>query len=181
MTPATVRRVSSSVIGVALLLLLAAATDSGAQVVVRDLSSGARVKLLSPAAGVPWHATAIVDSVGKDTLYVRSLSEPPRLRSAPRVSIPLGSIQSLDVSAGRASRIARAGRGALWGLTIYAIYAGAYIAHEKATCQGPDCFGEGMAWIGLAGGVPWSAGAGAAIGAALPVERWRRVTLDGTR
>lgn len=72
-------------------------------------------------------------------------------------------------------------RGALWGLAVYAVFAGAYIAREKATCREPDCFGEGMAWIGLAFGVPWSAGVGAAIGGALPVERWRGVTLDGSR
>ena len=181
MTRATVGHVSSSVVVGALLLLAAFTIPSAAQRVDRDLPTGTRVRILAPAVGVPWKATAIVDSVGSDTLYVRSLSEPPRLRSAPRVSIPLGSIQSLDVSTGRASRIARAGRGALWGLAVYAIFASAYIAREKATCRGPDCFGEGMAWIGLAGGVLWSAEAGAAIGAALPVERWHRVTLDGNR
>jgi hypothetical protein len=180
MTPATVRHVSSSVIGGALLLLAASTTRSAAQRVGRDLPSGTRVKLVAPGAGVPWSATAIVDSVGSDTLYVRSLSEPPRLRSAPRVSIPLGSIQSLDFSTGRVSRIARAGRGALWGLAVYTVLAGAFIAREKATCHGPDCFGEGMAWIGIAGGVPWSAATGAAIGAALPVEHWRRVAVDGS-
>jgi len=61
------------------------------------------------------------------------------------------------------------------------VLASTYIVHEKRTCRGPDCFGEGFAWIGLAAGVPWSAGVGAAIGAALPVERWHRVTLDGSR
>ena len=174
------RQNSAFVIGTAL-LLVAFANRSAAQRVVRDLSSGARIKLVAPEAGVRWSATAIVDSMGADTLYVRSLSEPPRLRSALRVSIPFGSIRSLAVSGGRVSRIGRAGRGALWGLAVYALVAGTYIVHEKATCHGPDCFGEGMAWIGLAGGVPWSAGVGAAIGAALPVERWHRLTLDGSR
>lgn len=177
----TPRRIALSVIGGALLLFLAATTQSAAQGGARDLSSGARVKLVAPAMGVTWNATAIVESVSGDTLYLRSLSEPPRLRSAPRVAIPFGSIQSLAVSGGRVSRIGRAGRGALWGLAVYAVLAGAYVAHEKATCQGPDCFGEGLAWIPLAGGVPWSAGVGGAIAAALPVERWRRVTLEDSR
>lgn len=178
MTAATLRHVSSSVIGGVLFLLVASTTQSGAQGVVPAISSGARIKLVAPEAGVPWTATAIVDSVGGDTLYVRSLSEPPALRSASRVSIPFASIHRLAISGGSVSRMRRAGRGALWGLAVYAVVAGTFIAREKATCREADCFGEGMAWIGFAFGVPWSAGAGAAIGAALPVERWRRVTLD---
>jgi hypothetical protein len=144
-----------------------------------NLSVGARIKVVAPEGGVPWSATAIVDSLGSDTLYVRSLSEPPTLRSASRVAIPLGAIRRLQVSGGRASRAARAGRGALWGLAVYALVAGSYFAHEKATCHEADCFGEGEAWIGFAFGVPWSAGIGAVVGAALPVERWRRVRLGG--
>jgi len=175
MTPA-----SLSIVGAAL-LLSASAAQATAQRVMPSVSTGARIKLVAPEAGVPWSATAIVDSVGVDTLYVRSLSEPPSLRSASRVAIPLGAIRRLQVSGGSASRIGRAGRGALWGLAVYAILAGTYIVHEKRTCQGADCFGEGMAWIGLAGGVPYSAGIGAAVGAVLPVERWHRVTLEGIR
>ncbi len=175
------RRMWTFAVAGALLSLVAFTTRSAGQRVVPQLSTGARIKLVAPAAGVPWSATAIVDSLSEDTLYVRSLSEPPRLRSASRVSIPLEAIRGLQVSGGSASRIGRAGRGALWGLAVYAIFAGAYIAREKATCHGPDCFGEGLAWIPLAGGVPWSAGVGAAVGAALPVERWHRVPLGGIR
>ena len=171
----TLRHVSS-VVG-ALLSLVVATTRSGAQRIPPDLASGARIKIVAPEAGVPWSAIGIVDSVGADTLYVRSLSEPPLLRSASRVSVPFASIKRLAISGGRASRVGRAGRGALWGLAVYAILAGTYIVHEKTTCEGPDCFGEGMQWIGLAGGVPWSAGIGAGIGAVLPVERWHRVTI----
>jgi hypothetical protein len=175
------RRVWSFAVGGALLFLVAFTTRSAGQRAVPQVSTGARIKLVAPAAGVPWSATAIVDSLNEDTLYVRSLSEPPGLRSAARVSIPLGAIQRLQVSTGSASRVGRAGRGALWGLAVYAVFAGAFIAHEKGTCQGPECFGEGYAWMGLAAGVPWAAGLGAAIGAALPVEHWHRVTLDGSR
>jgi len=179
MTWTTLRHASFSIIAGAL-LVLPPTTRLAAQRVA-DLSSGARIKLVAPEAGVPWTATAIVDSVSRDTLYVRSVSEPPALRSASRLSVPLASIHRLSISGGRASRIGRAGRGALWGLAVYTVLASTYIVHEKTTCRGPDCFGEGFAWIGLAGGVPWSAGVGAAIGAALPVERWHRVTLDGSR
>lgn len=180
MLPANLRHLTCSAIGAATLLVVFASLTS-AQQIARGLSSGARVRLVAPEAGVPWSATAIVDSVSAETLYVRSLSEPPLLRSVPRVPIPFGSIRRLDVSGGRASRVGRAGRGALWGVAVYAIVAGTYIAHEKMTCQGPDCFGEGYAWIGLAAGVPWSAGVGAAVGASLPVERWHRLRLDGSR
>jgi hypothetical protein len=181
MARADMRRIWSFAAAGALLSLVAFTTRSAGQRAAPQLSTGARIKLVAPAAGVPWNATAIVDSLGEDTLYVRSLSEPPGLRSASRVSIPLGAIRQLQVSGGSASRIGRAGRGALWGLAVYAVFAGTYIAHEKATCQGPECFGEGLAWIPLAGGVPWSAGIGATIGAALPVEHWHRVPLDGIR
>jgi hypothetical protein len=60
-------------------------------------------------------------------------------------------------------------------LAVYGALAGAYIVHESATCHGPDCFGEGFAWIGLIGGIPWAAGTGDAVGYSLPVERWRAV------
>jgi hypothetical protein len=175
------RRLPSSAIGGALFLIFATTTRAAAQGAVSDLAAGARIKLVAPKAGVPWSAIGIVDSVGEDTLYVRSLSEPPSLRSASRVSVPFTSIQRLAISGGRVSRVGRAGRGALWGLAVYAIFASTYIVHERNTCRGADCFGEGFAWIGLAAGVPWSAGIGAAVGAVLPVERWHRVTLDASR
>lgn len=59
-------------------------------------------------------------------------------------------------------------RGALWGLAIYGVAAAAYVIHESATCRGPDCFGEGQAWLGLAAGVPVALGIGAAVGAVWP-------------
>ena len=179
MMAATWRHLSSSIIAVTL-VVLPSATHVEAQRVA-DISSGARIKLVAPEAGVPWSATAIVDSVGRDTLYVRSLSEPPALRSASRVAVPLASIHRLAISGGRASRIGRAGRGALWGLAVYAVLAGANIVHHETACRSGCVEDDGFQWIGLAAGMPWSAGIGAAVGAALPVERWHRVTLDGSR
>jgi hypothetical protein len=82
----------------------------------------------------------------------------------------------LDESTGRRSRAARARKGALWGLGAYALLAGTYIVHENSTCgRTSECFGEGMAWITVLGAIPWSAGIGAAIGLALPVEKWRKI------
>jgi len=181
MTLATLRWIFLPLMSGTLLLLFASPARVEAQRVMPSISAGARIKLVAPEGGVPWSATAIVDSVGRDTLYVRSLSEPPALRFASRVAIPFGAIRRLHVSGGSASRARHTGRGALWGLAIYALVGGSYFAHEKATCHEADCFGEGEAWLGFAFGVPWSAGIGAAIGAMLPVERWRRVTVDGNR
>src|SRR4051812_36520351 len=65
-------------------------------------------------------------------------------------------------------RAAHVRRGVVWGLSIYALLAAGYVAHEKATCHGPECFGEGFAWIGLAAGVPIAAGVGAGVGALWP-------------
>ena len=179
MTSTTLRHVCSSILA-AVVLVLSAVTAAAAQRVT-ELSTGARIKVVAPEAGVPWAATAIVDSVSRDTLYLRSLSEPPVLRSAARVSVPLTSIRRLAISGGRASRIDRAGRGALWGLAVYTVLASTYIVQRNTTCRRECVDDDGFAWIGLAAGLPWSAGIGAAIGAALPVERWHHVTLDGSR
>lgn len=61
-------------------------------------------------------------------------------------------------------------KGTLWGLGIYAAIAGAFIVHERMSCDGSDCFGEGMAWIGLAEGVPLSMLTGFIVGYAWPVR-----------
>ena len=83
----------------------------------------------------------------------------------------------LDVSRGRRSRTSQARAGALWGLAVYALTAGGYVLHERMTCRGPECFGEGFAWIGLAVGAPLAAGTGSVIGLSLPVERWHSIPL----
>lgn len=153
-----------------------AATSAAAQSGVENLPAGSRIRIHAPEAGVPWRTIGVLDSLLRDTLHVRDLRDPPAVRGM-GLAIPVWSVERLDVSAGRASRWSRAGRGALWGLAVYGVLAGAYIVHERATCDGPDCFGEGFALIGLAGGVPWAAGVGATAGFALPVESWRRVQL----
>ena len=156
--------------------LVIAHTPSHAQPRISDLPVGARIRVWAPSAGVPVSTTAVLDSVRGDSLYIGKLREPPALRSMRQVAVPLTSIVQLDESAGRRSRAARARKGALWGLGAYALLAGTYIVHETNTCGGTsECFGEGMAWIGLIGALPWSAAIGAAIGLALPVERWRQI------
>jgi hypothetical protein len=113
--------------------------------------------------------------VSPDSVWIRRLSEPPELRAAPRVAIPMTGLTRFEASTGRRSRWSNAGKGALWGLGVYAVAVTAYAVHERATCEGPDCFGEGLAVIGIAGLVPLVAGVGGAVGAMLPVESWQRV------
>ena len=160
---------------VAGLLVLTAATVS-AQPLADRVTAGARIRIRAPDAGIPWRTPGVLDSLVRDTLYVGDLHEPPSVRGM-KFAVPSRSVEHLEVSTGRASRWSHAGHGALWGLAIYGVLAGAYIVHEKATCHGSDCFGEGLAWIGLVGGIPWAAGTGAAVGYALPVEHWRAVQL----
>jgi hypothetical protein len=69
---------------------------------------------------------------------------------------------------GSSSRVTNTLRGAVWGLAIYGVLAATYIVHEKATCDGPDCFGEGFFWIGLIDMTPWAAATGALVGLVWP-------------
>jgi hypothetical protein len=139
------------------------------------LPRGTRVRIVAPAAGVIWPARAVLDSVGSDTVFLRELSEPPSMRRLPRVAIPLASVRRFEIPTTGPSRSAHARTGALLGIGVYLLYAGAYVVRERSTCDGSDCFGEGMAWIGLAERVPVAAGAGAMVGLAIPVRRWRAI------
>src|SRR5690349_11562714 len=158
------------------LILIMPAVFANAQSPLDTFSRGARIRVVAPVAGVFWAAEAVLDSLSADTLYVRHVSDPPALRQVSRVAIPRTGIQRLEVPRlNSPSRIDRAVKGAAWGLAVYVVVATIGIVHEKATCNGPDCFGEGMAWIPLVGGIPFAAGAGAGIGFVLPVRRWQRV------
>lgn len=86
----------------------------------------------------------------------------PALQHADSLTLATDPSRLLAQSGDRASHIRR---GALWGAMIYAVFAAGYVVHEAATCDGPGCFGEGYAWIGLVTGFPVAIGVGAAIGA----------------
>lgn len=159
-------------------LVMTVAGAALAQATPGDLPVGARIRLRAPGVGVPWTTTGVVDSLSADTIYVRDLRDPPSLRRIGRLAVPLMTVTQLDVSRGRKSRWSRARKGALWGLAVYGLVAGSYIVHESSTCRGSDCFGEGMAWIGLAAGAPWAAGIGGTIAFSLPVESWRRIAVS---
>ena len=163
--------------GIAVALILLAPHPAGCQTRLDSLPRGARVRVLAPAAGVIWPAKAILDSQSVDTIFVHELSDPPELRTVARVAIPMSGLRRLEVPIPGRGHWVNAQRGALWGLATYLVFAGAYIVHEHATCRGPDCFGEGMAWIPLVGAVPVAVGAGATVGFVLPVRQWRRVAL----
>lgn len=159
---------------VGLLLSLVAARSAMAQ---SPIAPGARIRVLAPAAGIIWPATAVVDSVSVDSLFLRELSEPPEMRRIPRVPVPFTSIARLEVPFAGTTRWDHARTGVIIALGTYLVAATAYVIREHATCSGPDCFGEGMAWIGLAEGVPVAATTGVVIGLALPVRQWRSVAL----
>jgi hypothetical protein len=162
-------------LGIAAMVLTLVASTAQAQIPIGSVTPGARVRVRAPDSGIPWRSTGVLDSLARDTVYLHGFRDPHPLQDA-RLGVPLTAIEHMDVSGGRASRAARAGRGALWGLGAYAVLAATFIVHEKATCRS-DCFGDGWAWLGLAAGVPWAAGIGATVGFALPVERWRPVIL----
>jgi hypothetical protein len=159
---------------VGLLLSLFAAGQGVAQ---SPMAAGARIRVLAPTAGITWPATAVVDSVGLDSLFLRELSEPPEMRRIPRVSVPFTSIVRLQVPFAGRTRWDHARTGLIWALGTYVVLATTYVILETATCSGGDCFGEGFAWIGLAGGVPVAATTGVVIGLALPVKQWQSVAV----
>ena len=166
---------SRIVILVATMVALVAAC-ARAQPATDRLTSGARIRIRAPEAGIPDRTVGVLDSLVRDTLYVGQLHEPPPVRGM-KFAVPVRSVERFDVSTGRASRWSHARRGAVWGLAAYGVLAGAYVIHEKATCRGADCFGEGFAWLGMVVAIPWAAGTGAAVGFALPVETWRPVAV----
>jgi hypothetical protein len=164
-----------STLGLVAAAILLTAAPAHTQVVSAGLSIGARVRVYAPAAGLTVPTRAVIDSIGPDTLYLRQIAEPPLLRSLARATVPVATIAQLDVRAGGGARWARARTGALVGLGLYLVAAGVYVEHEHRTCTGPECFGEGMAWLGLAMGVPVVAGTGGVVGYALPDGHWRRI------
>jgi hypothetical protein len=160
--------------------IVAGAEADASSVAARSeaLTPGASVRVVAPAAGIPWAAEAVLDSLSADTMFLRHVSEPPAMRDAPRVALPLASIRRLEVPrVGVPTRVDRAVKGGFWGLGVYTALAAAVVVYEHAACKGPDCFGEGMWWIGLIGGLPSAAGVGAAVGFALPINRWRSVPV----
>jgi hypothetical protein len=162
---------------VSLMITACSPWTAGGQSTSDSLGVGTRIRVRAAAAGIPWPAIGVADSVRRDTLFASGIYGPHAFR-ARQVVVPIGTIERLEMSVHRASRFSRAGRGALWGLAIYGVLAGAYIAGETITCDGAKCFNDGWAWMGLAGGVPLSASVGAAIGFVLPAERWRDVQLQ---
>jgi hypothetical protein len=149
-----------------------------AQATLADLTSGARIRVTAREAGVLWPATAVIDSISAETLYVRSLSDPPTMRRLPRVAIALTSVSRLDLPRAAPTHWDHARTGALVGLGLSLLTSVAYVIHEHATCSGPECFGEGMAWIGIVALVPVGTTAGAMVGLVLPTNRWQRVDLQ---
>lgn len=149
--------------------------DGRAQATLATLTRGVRVRVLAPIAGVIWPAEAVFDSSSADSIFVHQVSDPPALRRVPRMAIPLTGIERFEVPYEGRSRWDNARTGALVALGISVAFAAVYVIHERATCTGSECFGEGYAWIGLAGSIPVATVAGGSLGLAYPVKRWQRL------
>jgi hypothetical protein len=106
-------------------LLAAIAPHAHSQRTEPDLPDGTRIRIRAQDAGVPWTTTAIVDSLGRDTRWVRQLGDPPPLRTVPRLAVPLHAVTRLELDTGRASRWSRARKGALRALLVWGVVAGA--------------------------------------------------------
>lgn len=155
----------------ALVLLLAMPTELRAQ--STPLAPGHRVRISAPVIrGESFVGT--VESLSADTLVVRSLGA--------RLAVPLSSLETIEVSRGRASRARAfawtgAGVGALAGLVLGAV--GHASCESDSTCFFDDPFSELFAAALVVGGA--GAALGYFIGSQVEVERWEIVPLDRIR
>jgi hypothetical protein len=154
--------------GVALTVAMAA--PLGAQVM---LQPGAKVRITAPTAGIQRFQGTIITT--GDTIDVA--------RGDARVRVPAAAVTRLELSRGK-SRLAGAGRGALWGAGIGLAIGAISMSQrdEYAGCDDLDLFvdcdpyssGEWLA-INAGGGAIW----GALIGAIVGKERWDVVPVPG--
>ena len=151
---------------------LTMAAPLGAQV---TLNPGAKVRIYAPSAGVERFQGTVITT--GDTIDIA--------RGDARVRVPAAAVTRLELSRGR-SRLAGAGRGALWGggigLVLGAVTTGQ--REEYTECADSDVFNECEpmptgTWIALntVGGAIW----GTLIGAIVGRERWDTVPVGGTR
>ena len=150
----------------------AMAAPLGAQVV---LQPGAKVRVTAPTAGVDrFQGTVIATG---DTIDVS--------RGDARIRVPAAAVTRLELSRGK-SRLAGAGRGALWGagigLALGAITSGQRDEYSDCDevapfveCE-PISSGEWLAY-NTAGGAIW----GTLIGAIVGKERWDTIAVPATR
>lgn len=141
--------------------------------VERSVRAGDRVRVHALDGPI---VIGVVEDVSRDTLRLRNDDG-----GTPRI-VPVWQVGRLEVSAGQTSRESNMLRGAATGLAVGALVGGALGA---ATCVGgSDGFGGSCSSNGkraqfvLGGalilGVP-AAALGAVIGAASPLELWRKV------
>ena len=158
-----------TIVGMTLLVAGALATPAEAQVM---LQPGAKVRITAPTLGVKRFQGTIISV--SDTIDVA--------RGDARVKVPAAAVTQLELSRGK-SRLAGAGRGALWGggigLAFGAITSGLRDDAEVVCEDGAGCEGYSMGeWLAIntASGALW----GALIGAIVGKERWDTIPVPGT-
>lgn len=129
----------------------------------------------SPPAGVTAPSAALARPVTRSNHFPRDeqavvgpVVASPFRRSDPGLAAPVPA-PAAELRRG-SSRWSRAGKGALWGLGVYAVGVGAYLLHEKLTCE-YSCYGDGWAALGIVAWAPVAMGTGAVIGFMLPQRR----------
>ena len=143
------------------------------------------VSLAAPVLGAQMLASARADTAATDlaaplgTAGSNGLAMRQSVAAGPVLALPLRhSEPSLASPTTRftmelreeSSRRSRAGKGALWGLGVYALTVGGYLLHESIACE-TSCYADGWALLGIVTWAPVAVGTGAVIGFALPP--WR--------
>lgn len=138
------------------------------------VSEGTRVRLKLSARdghpGLPGRLEGRIASVDREAITVD-------LNAYQRVTVPVRTVERVQVAAGRHSR----GRGALIGAGIGALVVGGISGIGLAACDKDswECVGPAAALVYV---TPLAAGAGAAIGALVPPgERWETVPRERLR
>lgn len=151
----------------------APAVSLDAQAVPVALAAGTRVRLTTDALGKGVYSVVRATA---DTLVVT-----PRGAAMPQ-SVPIAAVRRLEVSLGRRSRLAGAGRGAAYGLIggVVTGVARGYLGGGTEAAPGAEgdrSAGDNAALYGIIFGVLGGIG-GSIVGVIRPGERWRRMSLQ---
>jgi len=150
-------------IRIAMCFVTLAAPALGAQMVASPRADTATTELAAPLGPDGSNDLAMGQLATRGPLLARQLRH-----SDPSLAFP--TTRSTMELREESSRWSRAGKGALWGLGIYALMVGGYLLHESMTCEA-SCYADGWALLGIVVWTPVAVGTGAVIGFALPPRR----------